>query len=338
MKYFRIFARTHSRAYTRIGVLGSALLVMLWIGISASSPGGGVTAAPELATARPPVQAPIVVTATAQSGSPARAAAPSESAADALPDFCVPDAYEPDDNYDQAKPLTMNGVAQIHGFHFAGDKDYYVVNGLVVGQWYDATTSHLVNEADTYMVLRDENYTFLKESDDVGPACQAQPAQPQDCASSIHWRATYPGPYYISVRTLGYPAGASPSLCPGYDMTGRTLRYYLPLVVKDPTPTTPRRHKHIHAHALGDGYTVSDTDRDGYAHRDVDAHCDEHAFAERHADKYPHTDADCYGDAFANTDCNVHAAAGRHRRAWFQLSQRRGHQSDDPSGLRLRSR
>ena len=41
----------------------------------------------------------------------------------------------------------------------------------------------------------------------------------------------------MSVRTLGYPAGASPSLCPGYDMTGRTLRYYLPLVVKDPTPT-----------------------------------------------------------------------------------------------------
>ena len=166
-----------------------------------------------------------------------RAAAPSKSAADALPDFCVPDAYEPDDSYDQAKPLTMNGVAQIHGFHFAGDKDYYVVNGLTVGQWYDATTSQLVNEADTYMVLRDESYTFLKESDDVGPACQAQPAQPQDCASSIHWRATYPGPYYISVRTLGYPANASPSLCPGYNMTGRTLRYYLPLVVKDPTPT-----------------------------------------------------------------------------------------------------
>jgi hypothetical protein len=122
---------------------GSALLVALWIGISASSPGGGVTAAPELATARHPVQTPIPVTTTAQSGTPARAAAPSGSAADALPDFCVPDAYEPDDNYDQATLLTMNGVAQIHGFHFASDKDYYVVDGLVVGQWYDATTSHL---------------------------------------------------------------------------------------------------------------------------------------------------------------------------------------------------
>ena len=244
MKYFRIFARTHSRASIRIGMLGSALLVVLWIGISASSPGGGVTAAPRTRHSAAPVQTPILVTATAQSGSPARAAAPSGSAADALPDFCVPDAYEPDDNYDQAKPLTMNGVAQIHGFHFASDKDYYVVNGLVVGQWYDATTSHLVNEADTYMVLRDENYTFLKESDDVGPACQAQPARPQDCASSIHWRATYPGPYYISVRTLGYPAGASPSLCPGYDMTGRMLRYYLPLVVKDQRRRYPDAETH----------------------------------------------------------------------------------------------
>jgi YVTN family beta-propeller protein len=237
MKYFRIFARKHSRASIRIGVLGGVLLVVLWIGISASSPGGGVTAAPGLATTRPLVQAPILVTATAQAGSPARAAAPSESAADVSPDFCVPDAYEPDDNYAQAKPLTMNGVAQIHGFHLASDKDYYVVDGLVVGQWYDATTSHLANEADTYMVLRDENYALLKESDDVGPACQAQPARPQDCASSIHWRATYPGPYYISVRTLGYPAGVSPSLCPGYEMTGLMLRYYLPLVVKAPTPT-----------------------------------------------------------------------------------------------------
>jgi YVTN family beta-propeller protein len=222
-------------------MLGTALLVMLWIGVSASSTGGGVTAAPELATARPLVQAPILVTATAQPGRPARAAAPSESTADALPDFCVPDAYEPDDNYNEAKPLTMNGVAQIHGFHFAGDKDYYAVNGLVVGQWYAATTSHLVNEADTYMELLDANYNPVLDenrkpikSDDVGSAC---PAQPQDCASAIHWRATYPGPYYIPVRTLGYPVGASPSLCPGYDMTGRTLRYYLPLVVKDPTPT-----------------------------------------------------------------------------------------------------
>ena len=86
----------------------------------------------------------------------------------------------------QAKPLTMNGVPQIHGFHFAGDKDYYVVNGLTVGQWYDATTSHLVNEADTYMVLRDENlHDFSRKSDDVGPACHAQPGAPQDCASSI---------------------------------------------------------------------------------------------------------------------------------------------------------
>ena len=251
MKYFRPFAQKHSRASIRIGVLGGVLLVVLWIGISASSPGDGVTAAPGLATARPLVQAPILVTATAQAGSPARAAAPSESAADALPDFCVPDAYEPDDNYDEAKPLTMNGVPQVHGFHSAGDKDYYVVSGLTVGQWYDATTSQLVNEADTYMVLRDENYTFLKESDDVGPACQAQPAQPQDCASSIRWRATYPGPYYISVRTLGYPAGDSPSLCPGYDMTGRTLRYYLPLVMRDPqhrrSHSRPRPPRRLHS-------------------------------------------------------------------------------------------
>jgi len=84
MKYFRTSARTLSRASARtcarIGILGGALLILLWIGISATLPGGGVTAAPELASARSPVQTPIPVAATAPMDSPARAAAPSDSA------------------------------------------------------------------------------------------------------------------------------------------------------------------------------------------------------------------------------------------------------------------
>ena len=48
MRSFRISAGTHSRAAARIGILGGALLVLLWIGISASSPDGAATAAPAL--------------------------------------------------------------------------------------------------------------------------------------------------------------------------------------------------------------------------------------------------------------------------------------------------
>jgi YVTN family beta-propeller protein len=237
MKPFRTSVESLSRAGIRIGLLGGALLVVLWIGISAAS-GRAATAAPALGHGRPPAQTPSPASDPARpSDSTNFVIAPADSmttTADDLPDFCVPDAYEPDDDYGQAKPLTMDGVAQVHGFHFAGDKDFYIVNGLIVGQWYDATTSHLVNEADTYMELQDQNHVLLKRSDDVGPAC---PAQPQDCASSIRWRANYPGPFYIWVNTVAYPAGPSPSLCPGYDMTGRTLRNYLPVVVKDPSPT-----------------------------------------------------------------------------------------------------
>ena len=240
MRSFRISAGMHSRAAARIGMLGGALLVLLWIGISASSPDGAATAAPLLDHGRSPAQTPSPASDPAQPSDPTNyIIAPADSmttTADDLPDFCVPDAYEPDDSIGQATPLTMNGVTQVHGFHIAIDMDWYVVDGLIKGQWYNAMTSNLVNRADTLMVLYDENLQTIKINDDVNRAL-CSPTQLQNCASSISWPATYPGPYYISVRTWSFPVGTSPSLCPGYDMTGRTLRYYLPLVVKDPTAT-----------------------------------------------------------------------------------------------------
>ena len=236
MRNFRSSAQKHSRASARIGILGSAFLIMLWIGLSASAPSGGAIAAPERAPARSPVQTPLPASATAQQDSPAPADASPDGVTANSPNLCVPDAYEPDNSLDQAKPLPMSGGAQIRGFHVASDQDWYVVNGLTAGRWYNTATSRLVNGADTLMILYNELGEQLKISDDVNPAL-CSPAQLQSCASSISWRATYPGPYYISVRTWTYPAGPSPSLCPGYYMTGRTLRSYLPLVAKMPTPT-----------------------------------------------------------------------------------------------------
>ena len=301
MRNFRLSARKHSRASARIGILGGALLVMLWIGLSASVPGGGVTAAPEGASARFPVQTPIPAAATAQMDNPAPAAASLDGVTANLPNFCVPDVYEPDNSIEQAKPLTMNGVPQIHGFDTPFDKDWYVVDGLIVGQWYNAATSHLVTEADTLMVLYDVNRNELKNHDDVGQPCNL--AHLQNCASSISWRATYTGPYYISVLTWTYPIGTSPSRCPGYDMTGRTLRNYLPLVMKMPTPT-PRNT--FTPTPIRDSHSDSDTHKDVYAYRDPDSHDDAHAAADLHPDS------------------NLDEAAGCHRRAGLQLSQRCG--------------
>ena len=240
MKSFRISAPTHSQAAARIGMLGSALLVLVWIGISASSPGGAATAAPVLDHGRSPALTSSPVTIPAQTSDLAGfVSAPANgitTTTDVPPDFCVPDAYEPDGILEQAKPLIMNGVPQVHGSHVVGDKDWHVVDGLIVGQWYNATTSRLVNGADTFMALYDDkNSDPVKVSDDVTTPCS--PARLQNCASSISWRATYPGPYYISVFTWTRPVSFPPIPCPGYDMTGRTLRYYLPLTVKDPTLT-----------------------------------------------------------------------------------------------------
>ncbi|MEI8084214.1 MAG: hypothetical protein WCI74_20425, partial [Actinomycetes bacterium] len=249
MKYFRMSGRTQSRAGVRMGLLGGVLLTLVWLGVSALTPSAAATPvavsgvraapdAPKLALRWAPAQAPVPTFIPAQPNDPAGVGAAPTDATDALPDFCVPDAYEPDDSYQQETPLTMNGVAQLHGFHISTDIDWYVINGLTVDQWYNAATSNLVNEADTNMDLFDRNYRKLKTNDDVNALCPDYPTPPtQDCASAISWKATYSGPYYIRVRTLWYPAGSPPSLCPGYEMTGRTLRTYLPFMVQQPTPT-----------------------------------------------------------------------------------------------------
>ena len=107
MRSFRISAGMRSRAAARIGMLGGALLVVLWIGISAviagrrrnRGPGaclGSVSCADADARRRSLLSL----------GSPRATSWPCRSAWQpprmTLPDFCVPDAYEPDDSLEQA--------------------------------------------------------------------------------------------------------------------------------------------------------------------------------------------------------------------------------------------
>ena len=307
MRSFRISAGTHSRAAARIGMLGGALLVLLWIGISALSPGGAATAAPALGHGHSPAQTPSPASDPAQPSDPTNyiiaPAASMTTTVDDQPDFCVPDAYEPDNSIEQATPLTMNGVAQVHGFHIDIDQDWYVVDGLTAGRWYNAATSHLVNGADTLMILYDVNRNELKNHDDVKKPCDL--AHLQNCASSISWRATYTGPYYISVLTWIYPAGPSPSLCRGYDMTGRNVALLSAACGEGSNANDhPVADKHLHAHAIRDRQPKPDTYQDGYAHghshaypdchthRDADAHCNEHTVADPHADADLHSDRD----------------------------------------------
>lgn len=131
----------------------------------------------------------------------------------------------------------MNSTSQVHTFHVRTDVDWFVINNLTPGWWYNISTSNLVGGADTVMILYDQSNNIVKTSDDIDPVkCLTQP---QYCASSISWKPTYSGPYYLSVRTLTYPPREYPSCpCPGYNIAGRILRAYLPIIV-GPSPTTP---------------------------------------------------------------------------------------------------
>jgi YVTN family beta-propeller protein len=123
---------------------------------------------------------------------------------------------------------------QHHTFHNSLDVDWYRITGLVVGWSYNVRTSNLAAGTDTYMVLYDQNGTIVKSNDDFDNNTFC-PGWLQFCASSISWTATNTGPYYLLVRTLSY-GGA----CPAYDISGRPLRSFSPIVPGQqatPTPT-----------------------------------------------------------------------------------------------------
>ncbi len=156
---------------------------------------------------------------------------------------CGPDQYEPDDTQAQARPFPLNGTRQTHTFHVAADVDWYRFDGLVPGWSYNIRTSNLTPGTDTYMILYDQNNQVVKTNDDIDTALCL--TLPQFCASTISWTATYSSPYYLRVQTLTYPDSHYPvCYCPGYDITGKPLRTWAPIIpgplpeaTLTPTPT-----------------------------------------------------------------------------------------------------
>ena len=152
---------------------------------------------------------------------------------------CDPDPYEPDDLQIQAQPFPLDGTTQTHTFHVATDVDWYRFDGLVSGWSYNIRTSNLAPGTDTYMILYDQNSQVVKSNDDIDTALCL--SLPQFCASTLSWTATYSGPYYLLVRTLTYPDSQYPvCYCPGYDITGKPLRTWAPIIpgpLPEATPT-----------------------------------------------------------------------------------------------------
>lgn len=100
-----------------------------------------------------------------------------------------PDAYEGDGSSATAKPITTNGVAQIHNFNTPGDQDWVSFTAKK-GVTYSINTSNLGPNADTVLSLYGtDGATLLTTNDDSNGTL----------ASLITWKAPANGTYYAQV-------------------------------------------------------------------------------------------------------------------------------------------
>ncbi len=110
-----------------------------------------------------------------------------------------PDSYEPDNSPTAARPITVNGGAQRHNFHTAGDQDWVTFNATA-GTVYTIQTSGLESNADTVLALFGNNgLLLLAQNDDYGGTL----------ASRITWTATANGLFHVRVTNFRGGGGSN---------------------------------------------------------------------------------------------------------------------------------
>jgi len=150
--------------------------------------------------------------------------------ATSTPLSCI-DAYEPDDQWWQAKPIAVNGDPQGHNIHQPGDVDWVKFGAL--GQVrYTIFTDQLSPRMDTYLCLYDtDGQTGLLCNDE-------DPFNPG--ASRIRWFSPAPGTYFVMIRHFDPTSGGCDrtyqvvvtGLVPRPSPTPGTYFLSLPLVIK----------------------------------------------------------------------------------------------------------
>ena len=114
------------------------------------------------------------------------------------------DAYEADNSYLTASPISTNGTPQEHNFSVAGDQDWVKFTASA-GQVYTITTSSLGSANDTVLELYASNHTTRLEWND-------------DClglaACIKKWTPPSSGTYYVRVKNFFGDGG-----CPDYQYT-----------------------------------------------------------------------------------------------------------------------
>uniref|UniRef100_UPI002ACD5197 PPC domain-containing protein n=1 Tax=Chloroflexus sp. TaxID=1904827 RepID=UPI002ACD5197 len=116
----------------------------------------------------------------------------------------APDSYEPDNSLATARPITVNGPAQRHTFHAAGDQDWLVF-AANAGTYYRFETLNLDSCSDTVLTLYDSGGQSLAADDDSGDGF----------GSRIDWIAPASGNYYLMVRHYNAGTGGA---CTAYDI------------------------------------------------------------------------------------------------------------------------
>lgn len=137
------------------------------------------------------------------------------------PLLCPADAREPDDTYDAAGPIPVDGIPVGRLFDISEDEDWFRLEA-VAGAVYTLQTQNLAAGVETVLSIYDLDGLTLLASDDNSGGGKA---------SRLEWRAPKTGTYFVRVT----PASGSAYGCTATYEVVAIVRYqiYLPLVFKN---------------------------------------------------------------------------------------------------------
>ena len=141
-----------------------------------------------------------------------------------------PDQYEPDDTWQQAKPIEVNGAPQLHSFHTTDDRDYVEFDAKA-DYFYTIRTLNLSVGNDTVLTLYGtDGTTVLDENDD-------DPDDPPSRASRIVWLCTTTGTYFVEAAPFGTQIGGC-DVTYELEVASASVPTPTPTATNTPTPTS----------------------------------------------------------------------------------------------------